>query len=288
MRYLFMILLCFIAACGRFGGVDNPMPARTTTNNGNTFTNSTSHQTFTNSTSSFSNLTTTPGTIKKTIPYPAGVTGISDVVYDSSSQSLLLFVYDTLNNWEVTKIIKVNPSSGEILSTTNITNPIFFMNYASEFAKAGDYYYGTSYGSSNGVPQSVIYKIDLNGNIVSSFPCPATNTGGFCEGLAWDGTYLWSGASDNKNIVKFSTDGTVQQTFTPFNTVGIGDIAYINGNLIVFKNYIYQIDSQSGSILNQFSYVGYTGGYKREGDWDGQLFWFINSSTQQLEGTYIW
>lgn len=291
MRYLFMIVLCFIAACGRYGGVDNPMPAENTSNN-TTYINSTSTQTFTNTTSQpiFSNSTshqTTPGTIIKTIPYPVGVTGISDVVYDSSSQSLLLFVYDTLNNWMVTKIIQVNPLSGETLNTTNITNPVFFMNHASEFTRAGDYYYGTSYGSSNGVPQSLIYKIDLNGNTVSSFPCPATNTGGFCEGLAWDGTYLWSGASDNKNLVQFSMDGTVQQTITPFNTISIMDIAYDNGKLIVSKenNYIYLIEPQNGAIINQFGpYAGYT----KKGDWDGQLFWFINSSTQEIEGTYIW
>jgi len=288
MRYLLTGLLCFIAACGRFGGVDNPMPAESITNiNTNaTFTNTTTHQTFTNSTShqTFTNTTSIPGTIKKTIPYPTGITGISDVVYDSSSQTLFLFVYDTLNNWKVTKIIQINPSSGAIINTTIIINPDFFMNHASEFIKAGNYYYGTSYGWSNGVPQSVIYKIDLNGNIVLTFPCPATNTGGFCEGLAWDGTSLWTGASDNKNIVQFSTDGTVQKTITPFNTVGVGDIAYNNGKLIVSKdNYIYQIDPQSNTIINQF-YTGYT----KKGDWGGQLFWFINSSTQQIEGTYIW
>lgn len=227
-------------------------------------------------------VTTAPGTIIKTLPYPAGITGISDVVYDSSSQSLFLFIYDVLNNWKVTKIIQVNPLSGETLSTTDITNPDFFINHASEFTKAGDYYYGTSSGWSNGTPQSLIYKIDINGNIISSFPCPATNTGGFCEGLAWDGTYLWTGASDNKDIVQFSTDGTIQKTITLFNTIGIGDISYNNGKVIVSKdNYIYQVDPQSSTTSNEF----YIGSFKT-GDWDGQLFWFINNSTQQLEGIY--
>ena len=226
-----------------------------------------------------------PGDIVRTLPFPAGISGVSDVVFDSASQAFLLFAYDVLSNWKVTKIIQIDYLSGATLSTTTIVNPDFFMNHASEFVKAGDYYYGTSYGWSNGVPQSLIYKIDLNGNIVSTFPCPATSTGGFCEGLAWDGQYLWSGASDNKNLTQFSINGTVYATLTVLDSIGSHDVSYdktAQQLIVSLDNSLNRYNPVTGAEINNV----YTG-FSRVGDWDGNFFWAINSSTQQLEGIYI-
>lgn len=226
-----------------------------------------------------------PGDIVRTLPLPAGISGVSDVVFDGASQTFLLFAYDVLSNWKVTKIIQIDYLSGATLSTTTIVNPDFFMNHASEFVKAGDYYYGTSYGWNNGVPQSLIYKIDLNGNIVSTFPCPASSTGGFCEGLAWDGQYLWSGASDNKNLTQFSITGVTNATLTVLDSIGSHDVSYDKAaqQLIVsLDNSLNSYNSVTGAEINNV----YTG-LSRVGDWDGNFFWAINSSTQQLEGIYI-
>ncbi|ACM18554.1 hypothetical protein Geob_0181 [Geotalea daltonii FRC-32] len=226
-----------------------------------------------------------PGDIVRTIPFPAGISGVSDVVFDSSSQTLLVFAYDVLDNWKVTKIIQIDYSSGATLNTTAIVNPDFFMNQSSEFTKAGDYYYGTSYGNSNGVPQSFIYKIDMNGNVIASFPCPATNAGGFCEGLAWDGQYLWSGASDNKNLTQFSTNGSVHATITAWNYIGTTDVSYdktMNQLIVSLNNRLHRVDPVTGTE-NSSVYTGFS----RVGDWDGNLFWAVNSSTKQLEGIYI-
>lgn len=222
------------------------------------------------------------GRVVKTIPFPAGISGVSDIVYDSATQSLLVFAYELSS--KVVKIIRVDPSSGVVLHTTPIVNPNFYMNHASEFTKAGSYYYGTSYGTGNGGSQSYVYKIDLLGNILASFPCPATSTGGFCEGLAWDGQYLWSGASDNKSLTQFSTSGSVQANITPWNTISIRDLSYdtaTNQLLVVKGGRLRRIDPVTAIEVSSSS------GFREGGDWDGNLFWTFNSSTQELEGVYF-
>jgi plastocyanin len=226
-----------------------------------------------------------PGDIVRAFPFPDGVTGVSDVVFDGASRSLLVFVYDVLKNWQVTKIIQIDPLLGVVLKTTTVTNPTFFMNHESRFTKAGEYYYGTSYGWSNGVPQLFVYKIDLDGNILTSFPCPATNAGGRCEGLAWDGQCFWSGASDNKNLTQFTADGIVYAThYNVFDTIGITDIGYDSKikQLVVIKEYLYRIDQGNGNIVKKVS-VGNAG----VGDFDGEVWWSVNNSKQQIEGIYV-
>lgn len=231
-----------------------------------------------------------PGDIVKTIPYPANISGISDIFYDDSSNSLLVFAYDVLSNWQVTKIIQINASSGDVTNSTSISNPDFFMNHASEFTKGGNFYYGTSYGLSNGVPQSLIYKIDLSGIIVSTFPCPLGGLGGYCEGITWDGQFLWSGSSDSKNLSQFATDGSIQITLSNvWDSIAIKDLSYdkATNQLIVNKDSTYprslfRIDPSSGVIINSVPL-----NISEKGDWDGQLWWSINSQNQLIEGIYV-
>lgn len=283
-------LLLLTLACDRYAPVENEMPTESTSDTtfsnstSQTFTNSTSNQTFDNSTShqTFSNITTTPGTIKKIIAYPAGIVGVSDLVYDNPGLWLLAERGSTSGS--TLELIKVDKESGQTLQTIPLINPPFSLNHASEMAWNGEFFWMTSYGWSNGIPQSYIYKVDLTGNLVATIPCPSTNTGGFCEGLAWDGIYLWTGASDNKNIVQFSTDGVGIKTLNNvFSSIGVGDVSLKDTSHLIIShtNYLYLIDTASMAITGQL----YTS-YSKKGDWDSQLFWFANNSTQQLEGIY--
>lgn len=210
------------------------------------------------------------------------ITVVSDIYFDKSSNALWL-----LGGNSITPILllKIDHQTHELLTIIPLNNPPFFLNSSSEITFDGVSFYATSYGWSNGVPQSFIYVIDMNGNIINTIPCPSSDTGGFCEGLAWDGSYLWSGASDNKNIVKFLPDGTIiQQLSNIFDSIGVGDVSLKDNEQLIVShiNYMFLIDTNTGTIINQF----YTG-YRRIGDWDGQLFWIFNNSSQKLEGIEI-
>ena len=226
-----------------------------------------------------------PGDVIKTISFPEGISGVSDIVFDKSSQSLLIFVYDIATKWEVTKIMQIPIVSGIVLAEVNINNPDFFMNHASSFTKNDNYFYGTSYGYSNGVPQSLIYKIDFTGKVIGSFPCPSTNMDGFCKGVAWDGQYLWCGGSNNINLTKFSMDGLFIKEIGALDSVNNRVEAYdpeANQLIVSTDNHLRLIDIITGAEVRSV----YTG-YSRIGDWDGKLFWAVNRDTRQFEGIYI-
>ena len=225
---------------------------------------------------------TSPGDVVKTIAFPEGISGVSDIVFDKSSQSLLIFVYDIATNWEVTKIIQIPITSGTVLAEVDINNPDFFMNHASSFSKNDNYFYGTSYGYSNGIPQSLIYMIDFNGKVVGSFSCPSTNVDGFCKGVAWDGQYLWSGGS---NLTKFSMDGLFIKEIGALDLVNNRVEAYdpdASQLIVSTDNHLRFIDIITGAEVRSV----YTGS-SRIGDWDGKLFWAVNRDTRQFEGIYI-
>lgn len=56
-----------------------------------------------------------------------------------------------------------------------------------------------------------IFKLNLNGNILKSFPSPATQ---YPTGLAFDGTHLWAVDRDKHKIFQLTTSGTTVSSWT--------------------------------------------------------------------------
>ena len=221
-----------------------------------------------------------PGTIVKKIPFPFGVTWIGDMVYVVSDNT----VWFLAGNLTVLNKFMQIDATGAVLKT--VPNLTFWINHGSELASDGANLWATSYGT-NGVPQSYIYKIDpLTGLVVTSFPCPASSTGGFCEGIAWDGSKLWSAASDNKNLVSYLTDGTLQSLFlNEFSTIGTNThLSYHSSQrrIIAFQDGITLIYPSSGAITASNVLI-----YPHSSGWDGQNIWRANNSTQEIEVVFL-
>lgn len=226
------------------------------------------------------------GDVIKTIPFPTDITMVGDIVFDKNTNSFWI----TAVNLTPLRLIQIDSANGTVTKTILSNNLPAYLNSSSEMAFDGQSFYFTSYGSCSGsctglnANGSFIYKVDMSGNLINTFPCPATSTGVYCHGLAWDGQYLWSEASDKKNLVQFSTDGIVFSTLSNvFHTVSLEDISFDStaNQLIVIKDGVNRVNKTTGNIdsHNNASYS--------KGDYDGQLYWIANNGTQQLEGIYI-
>ena len=227
-------------------------------------------------------LTDEPGDIIKTLPYPVGISWVSDIYADPATNAFWLLGEGASTP---THLIQINSQTGDVLNTIEFNDAPVFLNSASELTSDGTNFWITSYGWESGVPQSLIYKIDTNGDILETLSCPASETDGFCEGIAWTGSYLWSGASDNMDIVSYLLSGTVQlRAEDVLGALGTRDVSYnsaLNAILISHENYLYLFNLFSLAIEKDL----YTT-FSRIGDWDGELYWAVNNTTLKLEGIY--
>lgn len=219
------------------------------------------------------------GDIVSTIPFPQEYTWIGDLVVDGSSAWMLAGTNITLDAF-----IQIDLETGAVLQVH--TNSEFFLNHGSELAFDGENFRGTSYGYMNGVPQNHIFTIDQTGAIIGQMPCPTSNTGGFCEGLAWDGIHLWSGASDNRNLARFDLNGDVYLTIENlWDTIGINqDLAFnpqADHVTATHNSRLLRIDPETGSIITE------TALHLFKGDRDGDYWWQANNTTREIEKVYI-
>ena len=227
-------------------------------------------------------ITDEPGDIIKTLPYPTGISWISDIYADSATNTFWL-----LGESAVTEIhlIQINSQTGEVIDSINFNDAPFFLNHASELTWDGTSFWITSYGWESGVLQSFIYKINSSGDILETLSCPASETGGLCEGITWDGDSLWSGSSDNMDIVRFSQNELVElRVEGVLDSLGTRDVSYdsaSNAILVSHANYLYFLNLSNLLVEKQV----YTT-FSRVGDWDGELYWAVNNSTLMLEGIY--
>ena len=222
------------------------------------------------------------GAVLKSFPYPADITYIGDVAYDPASNVLygLAGNSTTLDRWAKTDLV-----TGTTVKIADKSE--FWLNHSSELAFDGTHIWATSYGWLNGIPQSFVYKVALDGSIVSRINCPTATINGFCEGLAWDGTGFWSGSSDNKNLYRFTPDGTLTDTIiNAFQTVGITDINYnlSSGIILAIKDGSTLIKIIPGGAITSAGYIPSI----LKGSWDGiSAIWVANNSSLQFELVYI-
>ena len=226
------------------------------------------------------------GEVIKSIPFPINTPVFSDVFFDSSTGTLQALGFATTPACNNPSITEFDRLTGSVLGTLQLIGAPAYLNCSSEMVRAGLYYYITSYGfAGDGTPQAFIYSVDLNGNVSQLFACPASVTG-FCEGLAWDGTYLWTGASDNKNLVQFGTDGSVHATLTmSWGTNSVNDISFdpVTRDILMVKSgRLHRINSTTASLKSWTT----TGSFL-SGDWDGTLYWSVNNIAQKIEGIFV-
>jgi len=230
--------------------------------------------------------TPTPaGTVKKTIPFPAGISWVVDLASDRTGATLWLLTGSS--NAAATALVQVNSSTGQVVNTLPANNWPVFINQASSLAFDGQRFWATSFGSLNGVPQSFIYELDATARVIATFECPATATG-FCQGLAWDGTTFWTAGSDNATLTRFQIVGTAPPSSQNFNnlwdTAGVTDVAFDTGTnqVLITKGQLRFFSPQQAGVVATQS-LPQTG----PGDWDGSLLWVIDNTNRKILGMTI-
>jgi hypothetical protein len=227
---------------------------------------------------------TPAGTVKKTIPFPAGISWVVDLASDRTGATLWLLT--GASNSAATALVQVNSSTGQVVNTLAANNWPIFINQNSSLAFDGQQFWATSYGFLNGIPQSFIYELDGTARVIATYQCPATTTG-FCQGLAWDGATFWTAGSDNSSLARFELVGTALQSQSFNNlwdTAGVTDVAFDTGakQVLVTKNQLLFFSLQQATVVAKQT-LPQTG----TGDWDGSLLWVIDNTNRKILGMTI-
>jgi len=127
----------------------------------------------------------------------------------------------------------------------------------------------------------VIFKIDTDGNILSSFDAPGQSSlGPGPMGLAFDGTYLWSVDFLDDKIYKLSKSGAVIGSIPAPSGISSG-LVWDGTNLWVsewFSYEIYKLNPENGQILMSFNAPDFEEEYPYGLAWDGAHLWASNSN----------
>lgn len=138
-----------------------------------------------------------------------------------------------------------------------------------------------SEGGSAGTYPGVIFKIDTAGNILSSFDAPGQSSQGpHPQGLAFDGTYLWSVDFLDGKIYKLSKSGAVIGSIPAPSGIASG-LAWDGANLWVSEWYtykIYKLNPENGQILMSFNAPDFEEKPPYGLAWDGSYLWASNSN----------
>ena len=128
------------------------------------------------------------------------------------------------------------------------------------------------------------FSIKDTGDVVSYIPTPSL----YCQGLTWDGTYLWCSVIIWGMIYQLDPlDGTEINSFSaPGNSVeGMAwDGTYLwavdNDGGPYYSNVVYKINPDDGSVINSFEIndVVWIHGLT----WDGQYLWMIDFDTDLI------
>ena len=211
----------------------------------------------------------------KTLPFPSGVTEIRDITFDAATGDF----WPLETQGSTPSIFRVSRSTGTVREVILLTDPIFSVDTLNEIALVlGNFQLTT------GALASDLYTANPSGAFLGGVQCPSTSTG-FCRGLAWDGTYLWSGASDSTDMAAFDFTGTVQRVVPAPALVEDVDYDSSRGHLLVTTSAsqnLYRIDPLTGGIAETIPV-----GTLNKGTWDGELFWFVDNVSREFKGVYI-
>lgn len=230
----------------------------------------------------------TVGKVMKRIHFPSGITWVTDLVYDKTNGGFWL-LYGT--NTAPTAIQKMgaiftNTSSATgQLSGTKISANAWPFSIEDGSSMAFD---GTSFWiTSNSATASKVYQIGFNGQVLATYPCPATTTG-FCQGLVWDPvtTSFWTAGSDNTKLSNYqlADNGVIssQKDYSGlWTTPGVSDVSFDNASnqTLVMKEGVILV--KGGGVVGKKT-LTLTG--KGKGDWDGSLLWVVDNANKVVNG----
>jgi hypothetical protein len=143
---------------------------------------------------------------------------------------------------------------------------------------------GLAYDSGNlwlSLDSGMIVKIDLQGNMLSSFVAPGQSfLGPAPMGLAYDDTYLWSVDFLDEKIYKLTKSGGVVSSISAPSGIPSG-LAWDGNNLWVSEWYsykIYKINPLNGNVLSSFNAPDFGIEFPYGLAWDGTHLWSSNSN----------
>lgn len=149
-------------------------------------------------------------------------------------------------------------------------------------------YLWVSYKFNSSIYNGKILKIDMSGNVVTSFDAP----GGIglydvpaTAGLTFDGTYLWNINSKDDAIYKLTTGGeTISSIPTPgrycFSLAWDGVYLWVNNT---DSDKIYKISSSDGAILQTVNAPGWEKDIDADGlAHDGEYLWVSNNYGKKI------
>jgi len=155
------------------------------------------------------------GAAGDTLAYPDGV----DRVYDLTvvGTTLWLWAEDSGDDVDGPKLIPLSLSTGAEGDPIVIQERPNLLNAGSELTWDGSAFWFTS--DDRQPAEALLYQVDREGNvIVADRQCPFAGTTG-CEGLAWDGVYLWTGEVNGGGVTRVNPDpgAAVPSTFSPWD-----------------------------------------------------------------------
>ncbi|TKJ37952.1 hypothetical protein CEE37_13395 [candidate division LCP-89 bacterium B3_LCP] len=211
------------------------------------------------------------GDIIRTIPAPQPQ-GLNTLVGSCWVEDTLI-VFENVDPYtELSKFYKIDPADGTVLD--EVVLPFDGWVMGASFADDGIWVVKWH-------PQNVIYKIGLDGSLISQFT-PSTEDYS-CRMVAYDDGNLWVGANRNGNDTKLyemATDGTILEEYNTNSSVGWymdGDIAAeagVDSNIIVCDNLggaVKRLHVSGGivSVIDQFtspvSFPDYAEGLTHDG-----------------------
>lgn len=217
--------------------------------------------------------------IIRTLTFPLGITTVKDIAFEPSGLTFWVLGSDGTPQMS---LVRMNAQTGEVVNIIQLTDPGITPITLGEFAFDGQFFWITT-----GLPTPRILKLNTTGSIVLQIPCPSTASG-VCRGVAFDGTFLWTGASDTRNLVQFPISGGVQKTLeSPDPLPGVEDVGFDRaGNLLLVRPTsipeIFRLNPTDGSVVDSVPVGGLT-----KGDWDGNLFWFVDDLNQEFKGLFL-
>ena len=131
--------------------------------------------------------------------------------------------------------------------------------------------------------QTSIYKCDVTGQTLASFPAPGSSSS-MSSGLAFGNGHLWYSDGVTATIYELDTAGQVVSSFTAPSQF-MADLAFDGAHLWVAAgdvgpdpDRLYEIDT-AGTVLSQFECPGSSPGGLT---YDGQYLWLVDMVTDRI------
>lgn len=221
-----------------------------------------------------------PGDVVKTLAYPTGLVTAKDLVFTPSGDSFWVLG----NDGSADVLMRVDPEDATVLGLIRLTGDARFL-----LAPLGQLAYdGTFFWITTGIGLRDTLKVNSSGAVVAALPCRATATG-ICRGITWDGTNLWAGGSDTRDVVEFTTANTVVSTLTsPDPTAGTEDVGYDSSRdrLIVVSTSLrnlYMLNPSTGATIDAIFVNGRTTGGFETGE---NLWWTVDNTAKLFKAVF--